>query len=502
MRRKTSSARTPRLREYREKRDFQRTPEPAGLARTVRPAARFVVQEHHASVLHYDFRLEIGGVLKSWSVPKGPSLDPSVRRLAIQVEDHPVDYLTFAGRIPEGNYGAGTVHQWDLGTFEPLDPDPLRAWKKGTLKFRLHGRRLKGEWRLFRIRSREGTRKPPWLLAKVKDLASRPGHEAERIGDEPLTRRSPRRRPSTRTASALPLDEFLKLEAPGGNRDVDVEGARVTLTHLDRVYWTEPRLTKHDLLKYYVQAWPRLGPYVKGRPAILHRYPEGFGGSRFVQHDLARVPEYVVTRTLTNESGRKIAYAVYTGLASLLYLTNLGTLEHHPWHSTIEHLARPDWLVLDLDPGSVRWDDVLGLALEARKVFEKRGLRAWPKTSGSRGIHLYVPIVARYPYEQVSALAHELATEIVGRAPDLATVERSLGKRKKSQIYVDWLQNARGKSVAAPYSARVRAGAPVSMPVTWEEIERGVRISDFTVPSAAERSDDPWAGFFEGRQRL
>jgi bifunctional non-homologous end joining protein LigD len=172
------------LKEYKRKRDFKKTPEPAGEKARSAPGRQFVIQKHAASRLHYDFRLELDGTLKSWAVPKGPSLDPSVKSLAVQVEDHPLEYATFEGVIPKGEYGGGTVMVWDRGTWEP-EEDATKGFKSGRLKFKLHGEKLEGSWALVRMGGRAGDGGKNWLLIKHRDEAAKPVAKFDVLKREP-----------------------------------------------------------------------------------------------------------------------------------------------------------------------------------------------------------------------------------------------------------------------------------------------------------------------------
>jgi len=304
---------------------------------------------------------------------------------------------------------------------------------------------------------------------------------------------------------AISPAEFLALKKPKGDLILDVKGERVSLTSLDRVYWSAEKLTKFDLLCYYLRIGPHLLPYLKDRPAILQRYPRGVGAPMFFQQDLESAPAFIKTRRLTNQEGRQLDYAVYTTMGSVLHFVNLGTIEQHPWHSTIKHLDKPDYLMLDLDPKQAPWKNVLEVALVCKEVLDELRLPAFPKTSGSSGIHIYLPLKPKYDFGKIADVAIALANEVAGRAPKIATTQRSLAKRQKQQVYVDAMQNARGKTIAAPYSARAKPGATVSMPLRWEQIEKGVKISDFTIsnlPELIEKKGDAWEEFSETRHDL
>src|ERR1044071_2135895 len=304
---------------------------------------------------------------------------------------------------------------------------------------------------------------------------------------------------------AISAEEFLTLKKPKGDLLLEIDGERVSLTSLDRVYWPDEKLIKFDLLSYYIRIGPFILPFLKDRPAILQRYPRGIKAPMFFQQDLESAPAFIKTIRLTNQEGRQLDYAVFSTVGSMLHFVNQGNIEQHPWHSTIKHLDKPDYVMLDLDPKQAPWENVLQVALVCKEVLAELELPAFPKTSGSSGIHVYVPLKPKLEFGKVAAVAEALATEVAQRAPKIATVQRSLAKRQKQQVYVDAMQNARGKTIAAPYSARAKPGATVSMPLTWKQVENGVKISDFTIqnaPQLVEKTGDAWRDFFAEAKQL
>jgi bifunctional non-homologous end joining protein LigD len=507
------------LETYKRKRDFKKTSEPEGrVAR--RERRRFVVQEHHASSLHFDFRLEMGGVLKSWSARKGPTLDPRVKRLAVMTEDHPVEYLEFEGRIPEGQYGAGEQLIWDAGDYELKNgQDPLRQLKEGKLSFELRGDKLRGGFNLIRMKGRDDQ----WLLIKSDDEFARPGWALElRTGgridetDEPRKKKrggrarrpAPKLRakakPETRPVAA---SRAFKAKGLSGDLDLKVGKEIVSLTNIDKFYWPEEGYTKGDLVKYYYETAKYILPYLKDRPLILKRYPNGIDKPSFHQHDVDGAPDYARAVAIDVEAGHVVNYLVCDNLATLLYVTNLGAIERHPWNSRTRNLDHPDWVVFDLDPGEgVEFAAICEVALRLKDVIGRAGLECFAKTSGSRGIHVYAPLKPVHGYEEVADFAERAASIVAGELPRLATVERSLKKRTRGSIYVDHFQNARGKSVVAPYSARPRPGATVSAPLDWAEVKRGkITPQDFTIENMRkriERKGDLFSPVLKLKQRL
>lgn len=230
----------------------------------------------------------------------------------------------------------------------------------------------------------------------------------------------------------------------------------------------------------------------------------GVNGKFFFQHDVDEVPDFVETYT-TKALGHTVDYVVCENTATLLYLANMGVIPIHPWHSRTEDIEHPDWFVFDLDPGEVEFATIRKVALAVKKFLDALGLVSYPKTSGSRGIHVYVPIEARYSYQEIADVAERIAKQIVKQNPEMTTTIRGLSGRKPNQVYIDHLQNAQGKTIVAPYSVRERAGATVSAPLEWKEVRGNVTPADFTIKSMPKRiqsKGDLFAAVLANKQRL
>jgi bifunctional non-homologous end joining protein LigD len=849
------------LQEYRRKRQFQKTPEPPPEQATTAGENTYVVQKHAARRLHYDFRLAVGGALKSWAVPKGPSLNPGDKRLAVQTEDHPMDYAGFEGTIPEGNYGAGTVMVWDRGRFDfEGGVDAERQFARGELKFSLQGEKLRGSFALVKLKNSEKGNE--WLLIKHKDDAADPRWDIDEHDGSVLTGRTleeiaaqlpPKRQanpmrpedlqdarnvamPSrvTPTLATLvdrpfsdpewlfeikwdgvralawiadgevtlrarsgadvtshypelaPLPEWIHarraildgeivalderghsdferlqqrmhVRAPAANlvaqvpvtyyvfdllycdgydlrdapllarkellrtllrpsahvrfsdhqlaqgremfdlaremglegivgkradsryagvrtpnwvkikstrsldavvggwtaprggrthfgslllglydgktlrfighagsgfdektqqtvaeqlrqrqtdkcpfdktpdtnekafwtrpelvarvrysgwtneprlrhpvflglRDdarpedcrfdtempeaapsaavvhapevtgavltrpaqieselfkgkqetvtIELEGKRLRLSHLNKVYFPQPGYTKRELLAYYYRIAEYILPFLRDRPLVLRRYPDGIQGQAFFQKDLREgLPGWFETVSIHSEGkGGEIHYAIANDLPSLLFLTNLGCIDHNPWSSRRDDLDHPDYFFFDLDPSEgAEFRAVVDVARALCEKLERLGLAFFVKTSGATGLHIYVPVERVYSYAQLRAFGDVIASIVAHELPRLVTFERTVAKRLRGTVLMDVDQNAQGRPLAAPYAVRAFPRAQVSAPLLPKELRPALNPEKFnlkSMPSRIREKGDLWADFWQQRQRI
>ncbi len=671
------------LDEYAAKRDFGRTPEPAPAPARPRPGeAVFVIHRHEARRLHYDLRLEMDGVLKSWAVPKGFSYDPADKHLAVRTEDHPIEYETFEGMIPKGEYGAGTMTIWDHGHYRMLtEGDWAAQVETGKFEIVCYGKRLRGEWHcvrtkenwlLFKARDRharaEGvlplsmnldaahTREMParaprpmtagptvepfsdpgWvfemlfagrrLMARVRDgqvgfagaagrgvaeaaaslvdelgkvraddayidgvlvamdatgrpdgallervlaggaeatvafyafdllhydrwdlrplplldrkaalvavlggrqksllyvdhvtgrgvelaqsvkAAGLPGVVAKRSGSAYSGGSSQDwRRFDLSSASAAPAEDVqqaLRRQTAGARR----RPARVELSNLDKVYWPAEGYTKGDLLAYYEEVADVVLPYLHERPIHLYRWPDGIEGKNFYQQNAPDgCPDWVATEWIQRRHKEEpVRHMVCNDRDTLLYLINLGSIDLHPWMSRRSALESPDYAVIDFDPKAAPFQDVVKLARETGKLLRGIGLRPLVKTSGSTGLHVYVPLVDGYSYDQARMFCEGVCRVVASEHKDIATVERSMAARGR-RVYLDFMQNRRGQTIVPPYTVRPVRGGTVSTPLHWDELSSDLALSDWTlltVPDRVAQHGDLFRPLLEDRQDL
>lgn len=508
------------LREYQKKRHFNKTPEPPA-KKASSGGHMFVVQKHDASHLHYDFRLELDGVLKSWAVPKGPSVDPKVKRLAMHVEDHPVAYGSFEGIIPEGEYGGGTVMLWDRGEWEPIDDK--HDYDSGQLKFRLKGEKLRGKWMLVRTKQSPKS----WLLFKERDEEAKPGLD--------ILETRPRSVATNRTMEQIAADKDWvwnshkdaskqarspkpasrngrhkkppKLKTTGIDYDFGAKAfAGVRLTSPEKLLWPEEEITKVELAAYYyaISAW--MLPHLKDRPIVVVRCPEGRGKECFYQKHPGKGTPDTFRQVPIRESEGVKNYLIVDGVDSLISLAQIGALEIHAWGSREDMLEQPDRLIFDLDPDEkVPWERVVDSARQIRRFLQDLGLESFVKTTGGKGLHLVVPVKRGPDWDEVKVFCKGVADLVVRADPSRYTANMSKAARP-GKIYIDYVRNGRGATAIVPFSTRARAGATVSAPLTWDELSPRTRSDKYTIRTLPQRlaglDADPWEGFSTTRQSL
>ena len=278
---------------------------------------------------------------------------------------------------------------------------------------------------------------------------------------------------------------------------------RVRLTRLEKVLYPEVQVTKQDVITYYIRMAPLLLPFVRNRPLTMHRFPDGVDRQGFFEKDApSGTPDYVEIFNHWSETAeREVHFVLCNNLDTLIWIANLASLEIHTTLSTSGSFSSPDLLLFDIDPEPpLKFDDVIDAALVVREQLEQDGIRPFLKTSGKKGVHIVVPLTGGYRFNEVREYAHRIGRDIARNTPHV--VSEFPRSQEAGTIFIDFLQNAHGKTMAAPYSLRATPSATVSAPLRWDELRHGVHSEDFNIKTMLSRHEDPWRDIFDTRQKI
>ena len=361
--------------------------------------------------------------------------------------------------------------------FRPNPPHAVATWLKPSLVCEVSFAEVTSDG-VFRHPSFEGMREDKKAIEVVREI---PKETAELISES---------KNESNTTLAVPAKNSGRqtLLNPSEESQVKkIKGHALQFNHLSKIYWPEDGYTKRDMFNYYYQVAEYILPYLKDRPLSLNRFPGGIHGKSFYQKDVkGKAPEWAKTFPYTTSDGEDKEFLVGGDEATLLYMASLGCIEMNPWFSTIHHPDNPDYCVIDLDPDKNTFDQVIEAAQEVKKILDALEISGYVKTSGSTGIHIYIPLAAKYSYDQSQMFGKLIVSIVHEQLSEFTSMERQI-KNRNGKMYLDFLQNRPGATIACPYSLRPKPGATVSMPLHWDEVKKGLTMKDFTIANSIAR---------------
>lgn len=438
-----------KLTKYNSKRNFNKTKEPIGKLSKKRKKLTFCIQHHLARKDHYDLRLEHNKTMPSWAIPKGPSYNPNDKRLAIKVEDHPLSYKTFEGTIPKGEYGGGTVMLFDIGTYEII------KYEKNLIKVIFHGQRLKGMWTLTHFKDNN------WLLIKDKDYFNN-------YIDIKKYKRSIK---TNRTMKEIANNEKKKT---------------ITITNPSKKIIGN--ITKQQIYSYYEKIAPRMMPYLENRLISTIRAPYGTTKEIFYKKHLENSHGFL--EKLGN-------YYYILDTIALLSEVQMNSYEFHIWGSNASKNNYPNMMVFDFDPDEKLPLKTLRLGIKyLKEILDNLNLKSFLKTSGKKGYHVVIPFRTQITWKKFYKISEDIANILVNTYPDIFTTNIRKENRH-NKIFIDYLRNQKSATSVAPYSIRLKKNAPISMPISWQELDK-IKPNEITINNVFKRlkKKDPWEDYF------